>query len=99
MIRALIEKDLKLYFRNPFFALITGLGLVVMIALYFLLPAKADDSLSTALVLPVDISAEMRAFLSGAFESDLLDSSDALVQAVEAGRLLGRHGADGRDPG
>ena len=85
MIRALIEKDLKLYFRNPFFALITGLGLVAMIALYFLLPAKADDSLSTALVLPADTSPEMSAFLSDAFESDLLDSQDALMKAVEAG--------------
>jgi ABC-2 type transport system permease protein len=85
MIRALIEKDLKLYFRNPFFALITGLGLAAVIALYFLLPVKAEDSLSTALVLPADTSPEMSAFLSDAFESELLDSEDALLKAVEAG--------------
>ncbi|MDK2981585.1 MAG: type transport system permease protein [Chloroflexota bacterium] len=85
MIRALIEKDLKLYFRNPFFALITGLGLVAVIVLYFLLPAQADDSLSTALVLPADTSTEMRAFLSDAFESDLLASQQELMTAVEAG--------------
>jgi ABC-2 type transport system permease protein len=85
MIRALIEKDLKLYFRNPFFALITLLGLASVVVLYYLLPSQADDSLSTALVLPAGTSAEMCAFLSDAFESDLLDSQEELLKAVEDG--------------
>ena len=85
MIRALIEKDLKLYFRNPFFALITLLGLVLVVVLYYLLPAQPDESLSTALVLPADTSPKMSAFLSGAFESDLLDSPQELINAVETG--------------
>jgi ABC-2 type transport system permease protein len=85
MIRALIEKDLKLYFRNQFFTVITLLGIVAFIALYYLLPAQPDDTLSIALVLPPGTSPELSAFLSDAFESELLDSQDELLQAVEDG--------------
>lgn len=85
MIRALIEKDLKLYFRNPFFALITLLGIVAVVLLYYLLPAQADDSLTSALVLPEHTSPEMSAFLGDAFESDLMDSREELLRVVEEG--------------
>ena len=85
MILALIRKDLKLYFRNRFFALITILGLIIVIVLYYLLPSGIDDSLSTALVLPADITPEMNAFLRDAFESDMLGSREELVNTVEAG--------------
>ncbi len=44
MIAALIEKDLKLYFRNRFFTVITLLGIIAFIALYYLLPAQPDDT-------------------------------------------------------
>jgi ABC-2 type transport system permease protein len=46
---ALIRKDVQLYFSNRFFALITLLGLVVYIVIYFLLPTTVDDSLALGL--------------------------------------------------
>ena len=85
MIRTLISKDVKLFFRNQFFALITVLGLVAVVVLYFVMPAQADDSLDTALYLPPDTSEELRMFLSDSFESELLDSQEELLQAVEDG--------------
>jgi len=85
MIAALIEKDLKLYFRNRFFTVITLLGIIAFIALYYLLPAQPDDTIVTALVVPPGTPAETGAFLGDALDSDLLASEEELLQAVENG--------------
>ncbi len=45
IISSLVRKDILLFFRNQFFALITGLGLVAYIAIYFLMPADIDETL------------------------------------------------------
>jgi ABC-2 type transport system permease protein len=85
MIRALIAKDLKLYFRNRFFLVVTLLGMGVFIGLYYLLPSKPDDTITTAIAVPPGTSVEMGAFLSDAMDSDLLSSGETLKQAVENG--------------
>ena len=48
-IRALVAKDFTLFFRNRFFALITLLGLVVYVALYFVMPGSVDETLDIGL--------------------------------------------------
>jgi len=85
MIGALIEKDLKLYFRNRFFLVVTLLGLVAFVALYYLMPSKPDDTIATAIVLPENATSEMKAFLSDAMDSNLLASKEELLETVENG--------------
>lgn len=52
LIRALIQKDLTLFFRNRFFALVTVLGLVAWSAIYFLMPRTVDEVLEIGIVAP-----------------------------------------------
>ena len=85
MMRALIGKDLLLFFRNQFFAVITLLGLAAFIGVYFLLPGAAQDTVSTALVLPGEARARLGAFLSEVMESDLLATESELIDAVTRG--------------
>ncbi len=48
MIATLIVNDIKLFFGNRFFAVITGMALVLYLAIYFLLPNQADTSVGVA---------------------------------------------------
>ncbi len=48
MIGALVVKDIKLFFRNRFFAIVTGMALVLYLVIYFLLPNQADESVGVA---------------------------------------------------
>ncbi len=48
MIGTLVVKDIKLFFRNRFFAVITLVGAVFYLAIYFLLPAQVEESLGLA---------------------------------------------------
>ncbi len=52
IIRALIQKDLKVFFSNQFFALVTGLALVAYAAIYFLMPATVDETVEIAIFAP-----------------------------------------------
>ncbi len=82
IISALIGKDLKLYFSNRFFALVTLLGLVSYSVIYFLLPSTVDETLELGLYM-----AEMPPALEALLESEEIkfyraDSVAALQQAV-----------------
>ncbi len=45
MLLALVRKDILLYFKNRFFALMTILGLVIYIVLFYLLPKSVDENI------------------------------------------------------
>ncbi len=84
MIAALVRKDLTLYFRNPFFALVTGLGLVFYIAIYFLLPADVEGDVPFALHL--DGAGEGTTLpLGDGLAVSIFGTREALSAAVEAG--------------
>ena len=53
IIGALVKKDIKLFFRNRFFAFITVLALVSYIAIYFAMPDTVDEDLSIAIYAPI----------------------------------------------
>ena len=58
VIKTLLMKDFKLYFRNQLFAVITGLSIVLYLAIYFLMPNNVDDTVnvliySSAAIPPV----------------------------------------------
>lgn len=52
-IRALLKKDIALFLSNRFYMLITVVGLVFYVGVYFVLPARADEKLSLAMHAPV----------------------------------------------
>jgi ABC-2 type transport system permease protein len=52
IVAALVQKDFTLFFRNRFFAVITFLGVVFYIVIYFLMPASVDEKLTLGLYAP-----------------------------------------------
>lgn len=81
IIQALVEKDIKLYFRDRFFALITVLSLVFYAAIYFIMPSDVNEKFSVALYAP-----NPPAFLTEFLESDALEyeAFDAEEEVYEA---------------
>jgi len=53
VIKALLKKDVALFMSNRFYLLITVIGLVLYIGIYFVLPAQLDEKLSLAVYAPV----------------------------------------------
>ena len=84
MIAALVQKDIKLFFRNKFFALITGLGLAVYIALYLLLPSTADDSVEMGLYLADPADTLIDEQLADVVDINLYATEAELIAALEA---------------
>jgi ABC-2 type transport system permease protein len=85
MIGALLRKDLKLFFSNRFFALVTVLGLIAYGAIYFLMPADVDDTLTIALHAP-DLPAPLRdQFAEGGVVLVDMATAEGVRTAVEAG--------------
>lgn len=52
IIRALIQKDLQIFFSNQFFALVTVLALVAYAGIYFALPSTVDETVEMAIFAP-----------------------------------------------
>ena len=85
MIAALLRKDLKLFFSNRFFALVTVLGLVAYVAIYLLMPTAVDDTVTIALHAP-DFPVALRdQFAEGGVVLADLATAEAVHTAVEAG--------------
>lgn len=85
MIAALVQKDITLFFKNRFFALITVLGLVSYVAVFFALPKTVDESLQMGWYgpsLPELLNADLEG--SGLVLRDY-PSEEALREAVLAG--------------
>ncbi len=53
IIKALLKKDAALFMSNRFYMLITVVGIVFYIGIYFVLPSKVDEKLSLAMYAPV----------------------------------------------
>ncbi len=85
IISTLVIKDLTLFFRNRFFAVITALGLVFFIGIYFLMPKTLDETLEIGFYapnLPAVIIDELNQ--EGVIIREM-DSEEALRSAVAAG--------------
>jgi ABC-2 type transport system permease protein len=84
IVAALVAKDLSLFFRNKFFGLITALGLVAYIVIYFVLPSSVNETLQIGLYAEVMPPAFEQVAGEGlVFEQ--VESEDALVEAVTEG--------------
>lgn len=90
MIAALVQKDVKLFFRNQFFALITAMGLVFYLLIYFLLPADVEETLPFAVFvedMPADVAlAEVP--LGDGLAVSTFDSEESLIQALQNGDYM-----------
>ena len=56
LISNLVRKDLTLFFRNRFFAVITVLGLITYLVVYFVMPGSVNDTLEIGIYSPVSIT-------------------------------------------
>lgn len=85
-IAALVVKDVTLFSRNRFFAVIGALGLVAYIAIYHVLPGTLDEALEIGLYGPQlpPIFAAMSS--QEGLEIESLDSEEALRTAVSQGQ-------------
>jgi len=85
IIAALVAKDLSLFFRNKFFGLMTALGLVLYIVIYFVMPSSVNETLQVGLYAEVVPPAFEQVAREGlVFEE--VESEDALVEAVTDGQ-------------
>lgn len=85
MIFALVQKDITLYFKNRFFALVTVLGLVFYVAIYFLLPREMDETLQLAWFAPELPAAFVESLQEEGLVINAYPSETALVEAVDEG--------------
>ncbi len=56
VIKALAKKDINLFFKNKFFAMITVLGLLVYIVFYFIMPKTANEKLGIGIYSNIDLT-------------------------------------------
>jgi len=87
IIGALISKDFSLFFRNRFFALVTVLGIVAYIIIYFVMPSSVDESLKIGLYAPV-IPPVFEQLQEEGLEIEVVESDEALRQAVTEGQYV-----------
>jgi ABC-2 type transport system permease protein len=82
VIAALLKKDMALFMSNRFYMLITLLGIIFYIGIYFIMPAKVDEKISLAMYAPVMPPAFNQLTNQEAAEVELYPSEAALKQAV-----------------
>lgn len=84
MIGTLVVNDIKLFFRNRFFAIVTALALVLYLVIYFLLPNQTEDSLRVAYYLEDPaILPKFGQLLEEEEDLIVFDSEAAMLAALE----------------
>ncbi|MBK9122273.1 MAG: ABC transporter permease [Chloroflexi bacterium] len=78
----LMMKDLKLYFRNRFFAFITIAGVILYIAAFHLLPSTVDESLTLAVYAPSIPDTVLEVLTGNDITIVPMESDAALQEAV-----------------
>lgn len=85
----MVAKDLKLFFRNRFFAFITVLGLAAYAAIYLAMPRSVDEMIGLGLYTPT-LPPQFAQQIEEASEPLLLaESEEDLQQAVLNGEISG----------
>ncbi|MEE8469743.1 MAG: ABC transporter permease [Dehalococcoidia bacterium] len=88
-IEVLVFKDLVLFFRNRFFAVITALGLVMYVVIYFVMPSTVAETLEIGLYAPVVPPAlEVMQAAEGGFEIYEVESEETLKEGVIQGDYM-----------
>lgn len=87
LIDTLVQKDLSIFFRNRFFAIITVMGIIAYLVVYFVMPGTVDDTLEIGLYSPVGIPVFEEIDEEG-LEFVRVTSEEDLRQAIIDGRFL-----------
>jgi ABC-2 type transport system permease protein len=82
VIKALLRKDFTLFMSNRFYMLITIIGLVFYVGIYFILPSQLDEKLSLAMYAPVVPPAFTQLMSHEGADVEFFPSEAALKQAV-----------------
>jgi ABC-2 type transport system permease protein len=82
---ALVLKDLRLFAKNRFYALISVMGLVVYVAVFYLLPQQVDETLRLAWTGPELPGPVLESMVEDGLVLNKYESDAALQQAVLAG--------------
>lgn len=82
IIKALLKKDFALFMSNRFYMLITVIGIVFYIGMYFVLPAQMDEKLSLAMHAPVVPPAFSQLTENEGADIEFFSTEDSLKQAV-----------------
>jgi ABC-2 type transport system permease protein len=82
VIGALLKKDLALFVSNRFYLLITIVGLVFYVGIYFILPAHAEEKLKLAMYAPVIPPAFSQITENDGTDIKFLSSEEGVKQAV-----------------
>ena len=80
-IHPLVAKDLKLFFRDRFFAFISVLGLVFYAIAYFVMPPSVDESLGLGLYAPI-LPEQVAAAFAEEGETIMIAESEATLQQL-----------------
>ncbi len=88
IIRALVSKDYTLFFRNRFFAIVTVIGIIFYLALYFwVMPRSVDESLDIGLYTPVMLPAFEQVEEEG-LEIRRVETEEELKEGVIDGKYI-----------
>lgn len=85
MIAALVQKDLKLFFRNQFNLVMTALSLGMFIVAFLALPDEVDQTLGLAAFVEEGVSSTLVDSFGESIELELYESEEALIEAVDDG--------------
>jgi len=87
LIGSMVQKDLTIFFRNRFFAIITVLAIILYLVVYFVMPGTVDDTLEIGLYSPLSIPA-FEDFDEEGLDFVTVTSDDELRQAVIDGDFI-----------
>lgn len=87
IIRALVEKDFKLYFRNRLFGVVAVVALVAYIGIYFAMPGTVDETLDVA-IYGAGAEELLGQVQPEGLDVTALESEDDVKQAVLDGQVL-----------
>jgi ABC-2 type transport system permease protein len=85
-IATLAGKELTLFSRNRFFTLVSVLGLVAYVAIFYAMPGSVDEVLEIALYAPVLPRVFNAAQRADGLAIEIMESEDSLREAVADGR-------------
>ena len=85
VIKALLKKDFALFMSNRFYMLITIIGLIFYVGIYFVLPAQLDEKFSLAMYAPVVPPAFSQLTEHQSVDVKFYSTEESLKQAVLKG--------------
>jgi len=87
IIGTLIAKDFSLFFRNKLFAVLTAIGLIFYIVIYFVMPGTVNENLEIGLYAPATLPAFSQVEEEG-LKIETVASEEALKEGVIDGKYV-----------